>query len=98
VVGIQRRNGNLGHGVAMDELRKFDVDLSKISIKEYRLLFDTAHPAEQDDALYARCLGLTIDEFQALPYPDYRRAIKAFFDKAKEPLADPNSASVSISG
>jgi hypothetical protein len=70
--------------------RVFEVDLSQISIKEYRLLFEASHPADQDDVLYARCLGLTVDELQALPLPDYRRAIKAFFDKAKEPLADPN--------
>ena len=75
--------------------RKFEVDLSRISIKEYRLLFDTAHTPEQDDELYARCLGLTIDELQALPLPDYRRAIAEFFIKAREPLSDPNSASAS---
>jgi hypothetical protein len=76
---------------------KFEIDLSQISIKEYRLLFDTTHTPEQDDELYARCLGLSVEELQALPLPEYRRAIREFFDKTREPLADPNSASASTS-
>jgi hypothetical protein len=73
-----------------ETVRTFKVDLTQISIKEYRLLFDPSHTPLEDDALYARCLGLSVDELQALSLPDYRRAIKAFFDAAKEPLADPN--------
>jgi hypothetical protein len=73
-----------------EQPRTFEVDLTQISIKEYRLLFEASHTPDQDDELYARCLGLSVDELQALSLPDYRRAVKAFFDKAKEPLADPN--------
>ena len=67
-----------------------DINLSLISIKEFRSLLDEKQTAEEGDVILAKACGVTVDEIQALPYPDYRRLVKAFYEKAREPLADPN--------
>ncbi|MFA5376893.1 MAG: hypothetical protein WC455_14175 [Dehalococcoidia bacterium] len=83
--------------VTLSDGRELAVDLTKISIAQYRRLFKTETAPEEEDALLAPCFGLTAEEFGALPYPDYKRATAAFFEAARNPLADPNSASASTS-
>lgn len=68
----------------------WDIDLSRITIREYRALFVKEQPQAEEDATVAKAAGITVDELLELPQPEYRRLIKAFFDKAREPLADPN--------
>ena len=67
------------------------VDLSKITIKEYRALFDKDQRREDEDATLAKCFGITVDELLELSQPDYRRAAAAFFEAAREPLEDPKA-------
>lgn len=83
--------------VILSDGREITFDLLKISLSEYRALFD-AHQPEEEDAVLARVAGLTVDEYRALPVPDWRALAAAFFRKAREPLETaPNSASASIS-
>ena len=70
------------------------LDMAKITIREYRELLATKDQAEEDGIL-AKVAGLTVDELLDLPQPDYRRVVDTFFKTAREPLADPNSVSVS---
>lgn len=83
--------------ITLSDGRELTVDLTKITIAEYRKLFAPETTPEEEDALLAPCFGLTVEEFQALPYPDYKRVTAAFFEQARNPLADPNSASASTS-
>jgi hypothetical protein len=83
--------------VTLHDGRDLSVDLHKITIREYRSLFDRAQPQENEDALIARCVGMTLDEYLSLSQPDYRRVGEAFLKRAREPLADPNSVSASSS-
>ncbi len=78
--------------------RDLTFDLSKITISEFRLLFDPAQKEHEGDALVGRCAGLSVKEIGALPYPDYRLLMREFFRKAREPFANPNSPSASTSG
>jgi hypothetical protein len=73
--------------VALDSIT---VDLSRITIREYRALFDKEQPQEAEDATIAKVCGLTVEELLELPQPDYRRLVKRFFDAARAPLSDPN--------
>jgi len=83
--------------VTLSDGRELTVDLTKISIREYRRLFKDETTPDEEDVLLAPCFGLTLEEFEALPYPDYKRVTKAFFERARDPLADPNSVSASTS-
>lgn len=69
-------------------------DLSKISMAEFRSLFDGAQSAEAGDAIIGKTCGMTSAELGALSYPEYRALTGAFFRRAKEPQ-DPNLESAS---
>lgn len=75
----------------------FDIDLERITIKEYRSLFAKEQADEEGDAILAKAAGMTVDAIQSLSQPQYRRLLKAFFKKAAEPLVDENLASGSTS-
>ena len=83
--------------ITLSDGRVLTVDLTKITIAEYRKLFKQETTPEEEDTLLAPCFGLTVEEFETLPYPDYKRATAAFFEQARNPLADPNSVSASTS-
>lgn len=83
--------------VTLHDGRELTVDLQLITIREYRTLFDRTQPQENEDALIAKCVGLSLDEYLSLSQPDFRRVVEVFLKRAREPLADPNSASASTS-
>ncbi len=76
--------------VVLSDGREINFDLYKLSIAEFRALIDPNRPNEEGDSLIAKVSGLSLDEVLNLPYPDYRLLVRAFFDKASNPLADPN--------
>lgn len=65
-------------------------DLSKITIKEYRAFTKGSLLTDEDDAILARCSGLTVDAIQNLSQYEYRLFMGAFFRKATGPI-DPNN-------
>lgn len=77
--------------------KEITVDLNRITIREYRSLFDPAQAREDEDAIIAKAFGVTVEEMLDLSQPEYRRLTKIFFEKAREPLDDPNSQSGSTS-
>lgn len=81
--------------VTLSDGREVEFDLYKISMAEYRALLEVGQPPEEGDEMVARIIGWKADEVASLPYPDYRKLIRAFFRKASSPLDDPNSASAS---
>jgi hypothetical protein len=76
--------------------REITLDLTQITLREYRALF-SPHQPEEEDASLAKVAGLTLEEYQTLPYPDWRRITTKFFERAREPLTDPNSQGASSS-
>jgi len=83
--------------VILSDGRVLTIDLHQITMREYRTLFSAATTPEQDDVLYAKCLGITADELIDLSQPDYRAACFAVIDVARKPLESPNSQSASTS-
>ena len=69
--------------------RELNFDLNRVTIKEYRELFKSEDP-NAEDQVYAKAAGVDVEELQTLGVEDYRRMVKAFFDKARQPLNDPN--------
>lgn len=70
--------------------REVTFDLNRITVAEWRALFDADQSAEDGDATLAKAAGLTAEEIAVMGFSDYRRLTKAFFEAAKEPLADPS--------
>jgi hypothetical protein len=66
------------------------IDLNKITIKEFRSLFDKEQSDDEGDKILAKACGLNAEQVSNLPYPDYRRLSKAFFEAVKEPEKDPS--------
>jgi len=77
-------------GITLSDGRKVAYDLSKISIREFRSLFKVEQLDADEWALLARVTGIPADEIGDLPYPDYRKLARGFFEAAKEPDADPS--------
>lgn len=70
--------------------REIAFDLSQMSLREYRSLFNSKQAQSVEDEIISRVSGLTVDEYTALSFPDYKRIIQALLKKAREPLADPS--------
>ena len=87
--------------VTLSDGRELTVDLSTFTIKEYRAMADPSQNRDEalasEDELISKALGLSLEDYQNLSFPDWRKASRAFFKKVQEPLSDPNSASASTS-
>lgn len=76
---------------------KFTIDLTKITIAEWRTMWDYNKPDAERDGIISKVSGLTPAEVLALTFRDYQALCAAIREEAGKPLADPNSASASIS-
>jgi hypothetical protein len=68
--------------------RVIDYDLKKITVKEYKTIFEPSERGE-DYAILARVAGLKPEEFEELTIYDTKLLWKGFFDAIKEPLTNP---------
>lgn len=76
--------------ITLSDGREITIDLGKISIREWRALFDRNQPEEDEFGTIGKVVGLTVEQVGALPFPDWQRVYRAVLKKAQEPLADPN--------
>lgn len=85
--------------IKIEDGRELTVRLNSFSMAEFRQA-----NAEKDDldkrrdcfdALIARSVGLALEEYVVMGFEDYHRISDAFWEKVKNPLADPNSVSAS---
>lgn len=75
--------------ITLSDGRELTVDLRLITRLEYEQMFDKDHPIEDEEAVVARVVGLTLEEFKACSLYDYKLIFTNFFRICKEPLADP---------
>lgn len=83
--------------LTMEDGSEITVDLTQISLREYRALFDKTQTPEEEDAVLCRVFGLTLEEYQTLPYQTWKRLTMLFFERARSPLAEKNLVSESTS-
>lgn len=76
--------------LTLSDGREITLDLNRITLEEWRNLFHQEQPEEEGDKILARVCGLEAGEIVKLGYLDYRRLTKKFFERAREPLADPS--------
>ena len=77
--------------------KKVTVDVSTMTVIEWRGFFDATVDNDVSDTVLARLAGMTLEELGALFFLDYRHVWQAVMDTANNPLDDPNSASESTS-
>ena len=81
------------------------IDMYSITVSEVRSILDSkkekADPFGQEDTVISKACGISVERLRELPFPDYRKIIKAFWDCIRDPLKDEgeekNSVSESIS-
>lgn len=78
--------------IVLSDGREFEIDLNKITIIEYRGIFDKEESNDKSDETVAKTIGLTLEELQALGFVDYRTVMSAFFQKVRDVMNSPNSA------
>lgn len=83
--------------VSLGKDKEIVIDLGRVTLREFRSIFDNAQPQVDEDKIVAKACGLTLDEYLNLPQPVARRVIAEFMRAATQPLAVPNSPSVSTS-
>ena len=70
--------------------REIEINLYEVSIGEWRALLDPKQPDEEEYATLAKVSGLTSDDVEGLPYPEFRALVQAITQKAANPVSDPN--------
>jgi hypothetical protein len=73
--------------VVLADGREVTFDLTKLTIKEYRRLFDKTQTPEEEDVVLARLAGLEAEDVAGLNFIDYHQFIHAFFKRAANPLS-----------
>ena len=60
--------------ITLSDGREITFDFTKLTLKEYRALFDKAQAVDDEDTIVARVCGIEIDEYQSLSYADCKRS------------------------
>ena len=71
--------------------RELDIDLHRVTIKEWRALLDPEQSNADEYATLAKIVGWKAKDVESLPYPDFRLLGMKVAEKASNPLSDPNS-------
>lgn len=78
-----------------------EMDMYAVSVGEIREILEVKKskddPYSKEDAVIGKTVGMTAEEIQALPYPNYRKIVTAFWKAMREPLADDGDEKNSVS-
>ena len=70
--------------------REIEIDMHQISIGEWRALLKPEQPDDEEYATLAKISGMTAEEIENIPQPEYSSFIQAVIKKAANPVSDPN--------
>lgn len=68
--------------------REVVIDLYALSVLDVRNLLDVKKKAHDGDTILAKAVNMTVDEIEALPYPEYRKLTRFFWQCVNDPLKD----------
>lgn len=68
--------------------REIIFDLRKLTVTEYRAMFDDASKFEDEEIVLARVAGLSVEELHATTLYDNKLLWREFFRICREPLKD----------
>ena len=72
--------------------RNITVDLNALSVLDVRALLDTKKKPRDGDVILSKAVGMTVEEIEALPYPEYRKLTRFFWQCVNDPLKDEDDA------
>lgn len=75
--------------VTLSTKETLTIDTNRVSIKEFRSLFDAQQPDDEEYAIIGKIIGKTGEQVSELGQLDYRRVLDAVIKAAGEPLPDP---------
>jgi hypothetical protein len=70
--------------------KRIDIDMSKISIREWRALLDVKQPDEEEFATIAKITGMDPEDVANMPQPDFVLLGRHISMVAANPVSDPN--------
>lgn len=76
--------------VTLSDGRELTLNLFAVTHAEHVRMAKGTTTAEEDAAILSRVVGMTPADFDNLPQPDWRRVVVRYWEKSREPLADPN--------
>ena len=76
--------------IHLSDGKEVQVDVSKLTQKEFRGFFDPRVNDEESDKVIARLCNEKLEYIQNLLRDDYRRVMDAIISLANRPLDDPN--------
>lgn len=81
--------------VGLSDGREIAVDVSTLTVREWRSLWNPAAPDEDVDRLLSRLTGQDVAVFLDMLRDDYRRVFQKVVDLSNRPLDNPNSPGAS---
>lgn len=75
--------------VTLSTKETLTIDTNRVSIKEFRSLFDAKQPDEDEYAIIGKIIGKTGEQVGEFGQRDYRLVLDAVIKAAGEPLTDP---------
>ncbi len=73
--------------ITLSDGRAVTFDLYQMSVREWDRLLLPEQPKSEERATLAKVSGLSVEEIESLPFPDYHKLINAFVERCKNPLA-----------
>jgi hypothetical protein len=67
---------------------EINFDFDKITVKEYRAIFDPKQSAELDDSVIEKVCGVEPGFIMGLSVNENKRLFKAFLKKARSPISE----------
>ncbi len=75
--------------VKLSNGREVDINVAKMTVREFRDLYNPALPADRDDEIIAKVTGIPAEELKDLPVLDYRLVFLAIRDAVRNSQVDP---------
>ena len=83
--------------IVLSDGKKLTVDVSSLTVKEWRGFWNPGTKESDDDKVVARLCGLKARDIENLLRDDQRLILKTITELSNRPLDDPNLPSASIS-
>ena len=78
------------NSITLHDGTEVEIDLNAITLKEWLGMFDKTESENTSDKTIAKACHMPYEKMLEISFEDYRRIVKVFFDKSREPLNDPN--------
>lgn len=83
--------------IELKKTGKVTVDLDNLSVLDVRNLLDVKKKSREGDEILSKAVSLSADEIGAMPYPEYRKLTRFFWECVNDPLKNEDNEKNSLS-